>query len=171
MESCVEHHDFDVMELCVTDYLLDIKKKHDDMLTLSQMAEEARELARGLNSKGTQQAVSGTSLNERYENALTKLEEIDSRLSGSVQRYEEYVKAAIRLCPPSKPAQHVVWMRIVEDAKWKQVAIKFGYSISSAKRKYEDGIKALYQEMPWVYRRRAIPDAQPRVSDPQSDRI
>lgn len=171
MEINGEEHDFDCIEVVVCKYLKDVGNKVKDVESLRGMADNVRELARGLKSKGTKQAVSGGEMADRYVDALAQLEDIEERLVQSVSMYEEAIEVAMTICPPSKVENFVVWLRVAMGMRWSQVSNEVKFSGSHVRRLYKDGIVRIYEEMPWIWQRKTIPDAQPRAIDPPSDRM
>lgn len=144
-----EHH--------VVSYLKDIRQKVDDIEQLKGIRQSTYDIAAGLRSSGTSESVSGTANTDRLSKALTKLEEIEDRLAASISAYEAYIDIAMRVCPPSKVECYIVWLRVVKDMRWKQVANEVGYGTSTVRDKYKIGIDQIYETMPWIWRRN--PDA------------
>lgn len=90
--------------------------------------------------------------------ALAELEdEWSERVRDSVREIE-HVK---EMCAPEFVERHILWLRVVEKKKWRDVAKAVKYTVRQAQRLEEDGIRYLYPRIPEQFRRDAFPNAAP----------
>lgn len=150
-------HDYEVMKICVTDYLLYVRSL--DATMRATEGDIAYQNAR-LNLMGISFDGCGGSFNkDALPDGIIKLMELREKWSDEYAHCADDLEFARELCKPENINRWIVWLHMVERETWESVGRRVGYSRTQAIHHAGSGVVEIYHAMPEEWRRDPIPNA------------
>lgn len=155
-------HDFEVMKICVYDYLHYVRSLEASLLAIGEDIE--RQQARIELGAVRYGRIGGRSALDvdKVPDGVARLMELRDKWSAEFARYADYLTSAKAVCRPIYENRYILWLHRVEGLKWDAVARRIGASTQTCRRAERMGVQELYTLMPEEFRRDAIPNAAPR---------
>lgn len=154
-------HDFEVMRICVHDYLHYIRSIEASLLAMEEDIENQRaRIEYGAVRYGRVGGRGALDVN-KVPDGVARLMELRDQWLDEYAKHADELARAKALCRPIYENRHTLWLRRVEGLTWATVARRAGVSITTCNRCERLGIQELYELLPEEFRRDAIPNAAP----------